>query len=151
MKRHRPQALDYWPDPFDYKNGEQLDPVPESEPEPEPEPESNGYIDEENLFDTSKNLNATCVTPLIASLAEPFFHNLLVAGSQLQTIDGIVAKNLTRSIYYKTHLYSLLDAARGPPAHIRFQADKRIFSRHRRSTNTLYSSVELDNEIYNVV
>lgn len=152
--RKRTTALDLWPEePFFPPKEEQTpdgdtsasDTLAEVEGAEEPNLQIN------DVPQNKKNLNPTCVTPLIESLARPYFSSLTTVGQRLdRSIDGVVETELVRNSIYKGLLNDLLDTFHSPPPQIRFDEESLKSGRNRKNLWRSYGSVFLNGEEFTV-
>lgn len=93
-----------------------------------------------------ENQNRTCVTARIASLAQPYFRNLEIAGPHLhEGTDGERERRFAASPEAKNYIHSLLVKSHGPLAGIQFDA-RFILQRANHSSPWTYYSKALINQ-----
>ena len=117
MSRKRKSAIDLWdesgrnvPKPIEVVEEEMREP----EPEPQGEPDDMDDIEDDDDSedeDDNRRYNQTCVTPLIADLAQALYKGLLVAGdnSREKTIDSITTSEFIKKPQYVEFLDRLLE------------------------------------------
>lgn len=150
--RRRTTALDLWPEsPLFPAVTAPIGLVDETDSIAHKENDGEKDLDDIGFPQNRKNLNPTCVTPLVESLARPYFANLIVAGDPLsQSIDGVVEKQLLESKIYKQLLNCLLDTLHSSRPTIEFRNEHLKCSRSAKNPWRLYSSVFLNQEEFTV-
>lgn len=155
MKK-RTTALDLWPEePFFPSKEEQTPDGDATRSASASDTEVEGVeipkLQINDVPQNKKNLNPTCVTPLIESLARPYFSSLTTVGQRLdRSIDGVVETELVRNRIYKDLLNKLLDTFHSPPPQIRFDEESLKSGRNRKNLWRTYGSVFLDGKEFTV-
>ncbi|KAL5519396.1 hypothetical protein ACEPAH_1079 [Sanghuangporus vaninii] len=163
-RRNRPSAVDLWPDKPAYLTGDQ-EPI-EVEEAPVPAPPPRRQIEDDDDFDDedeeesdsverpsrNKNLNPTCVTPLIAKLAQNIYRDLHVArtGPHPKNVDVLKKSSLVSSAEYIEFMDRLLELVHARPFDVSFEDGYRLNRPNYRIRDTFHSAVKVNTLLYRV-
>lgn len=149
LASRRPTAADFLDShPF----AKEYTPLVQDLPERLPEATPTAHLPKADVPVHSTDLNETCVTPLIAALAAPYFAHLRIAGFELPNgIDGILERKIVHAAVYRRFLQLLLDAHYGPKPSLHYDIKDIIRTPgRRRPRNTNYTHVKVRREIIQV-
>ena len=165
-RRKRPSAVELWSDRPAYLTGDQEHVEVEEAPAAPPprrqaEEDDDDFDDDDDDDDEAdslerpsrnKNLNPTCVTPTISTLAQTIYRDLHVATTESHTanVDSIKKSVLISSAEYIEYMDRLLELVHSRPFDVSFEDEYRLNRASFRTRDTFYRAVRVNTLRYRV-